>query len=45
MVRVLSRGNSIFQDLGAFIHRFIISIKYEGSIEVLETVFFMIPVN
>ena len=42
MVKVLSRGNCNFQELGVFLHPFIISIKYEGSINVVETEFFMI---
>ena len=45
MVKVLSRENRNFQELGVFPHPFIISIKHEGSINVVETPFFMILVH
>ena len=40
MAAVLSPENRIFQDLTVFFHPFIINMKYEGSINVMEMVFF-----
>ena len=42
MAAVLSSENRIFPNLTVFLHPFIISMKYEGIINVMKNVFFEI---